>query len=386
MVGTHYFDAATWARLQQQARQLPAPCLLLHLDTIRDKYQELQQAFAPVQGQVYYALKANPVPEVVTLLGQLGSSFELASVPELELALACGVPAERLCFGNTLKKTTDIARFHAAGVPLYASDSEADIRRLAAHAPGAQVYVRLLIEDDHTADWPLARKFGCDAAMAVELLGLARSLGLVPHGLSFHVGSQQNASSAWQKAIVAAQAIFAELATQGIQLQLLNLGGGFPARYLSPVPTIESLADDIIASLKQAFGAQMPAIMLEPGRYLVAEAGVLVSEVMLVSHKSASETTRWVYLDVGVFGGLTEAYGESTKYPILSDRDGATAEVILAGPTCDGRDILYEHFRYALPLSLQPSDRLYWLAAGAYTTSCSCVGYNGFAPLTVHCL
>ena len=123
--------------------------------------------------------------------------------------------------------------------------------------------------------------------------------------------------------------------------------------------------------------------MAEPGRSLVADAGVLETEVVLVSQRDG---VRWVYLDVGLFSGLVEAYGESIRYRIEVHRDGRPlagpdGEIVLAGPTCDSLDILYERHRYRLPLDLRPGDRLRFLSAGAYTASYSSVGFNGFAPL-----
>jgi len=382
-----YFDAPLWARILELANQYQPPFLLVHLDTIKTQYLAMQAAFAPWQGQIFYALKANPMPPVVKLLHELGSSFELASGYELDLALHCGVPATKLCFGNTIKKKSDIAKFYAAGVRLFATDSEEDLYKLAEAAPGANIYVRILVRDSEaTAAWPLARKFGCDSTLAIELLRLAHRLGLPAYGISFHVGSQQSNIPAWKIALQQTADLFATLAHDGITLQLVNIGGGFSSRYLTEVPTIETYATHIGHYLHESFRHSFPQLMMEPGRYLVAPAGVIVSEVMLVSRKSNHDRTRWVYTDIGVFGGLTEALGEATRYPILTEREGPTEEVILAGPTCDGRDIMYEQHRYALPADLQAGDRLYWLIAGAYTTSCSCVSYNGFPPLAVYFL
>lgn len=357
------------------------PVLLLDTATIAEQYAVMQRAFPGAH--ICYAIKANPAEPIVETLAQAGCGFELASRAEFDLALRFGAAPERVAFGNTIKKAADIAYYYQHGVRLFATDSEADLRCIAANAPGAKVYARLLAEPSATADWPLDRKFGCPTETALELLVLARELGLQPHGVSFHVGSQQNSPAPWEAALRRAAWIFAECKQRGIDLQLVNLGGGFPVSYLKPVPTLDEYAKAIYGFVTALF-PEPPQLMLEPGRFLVAEAGLLVAEVMLVARKKPGEA-RWVYLDVGIFGGMTEAMGEATKYPLLTDYpdDAPCSEVILAGPTCDGRDILYDRYRYALPDELKQGDKLYFVKAGAYTVSCGSVSYNGFAPVAV---
>jgi ornithine decarboxylase len=366
-----------WMTLERLGATHATPFVLLDPNRVRRQYQNIRAAL-PL-ARVFYAVKANPDPVVIAALAAEGCGFELASRTELDLVLNYQVPPERLAFGNTIKKSADIAYYYAAGVRLFATDSEADVRKLAQAAPGAKVYARLLAEPTATADWPLDRKFGCAPQTAVEILRLAQSLGLQAYGVSFHVGSQQNSPQAWDNALRRAAWVFAQLREHNIHLKLVNLGGGFPVAYLKAVPAIHDYATAIMAFVRQHF-PEMPELMLEPGRYLVAEAGVLVTEVMLIARKHADDPVRWVYLDVGIFGGLTEAAGEATKYPILSARVGSEEAVVLAGPTCDGRDILYDKYRYTLPATLQEGDRLYWFNAGAYTLSCGCVAYNGFSP------
>ena len=242
--------------------------------------------------------------------------------------------------------------------------------------------MRILTEGTQTADWPLSRKFGCQSDMALDMLILARDLGLVPYGLSFHVGSQQRDIGTWDAAIAKVKVIFERLRDEdGIQLQMINLGGGFPANYTSRTNALVTYASEIIRFLKEDFGNELPEIILEPGRSLVADAGVLVSEVVLISRKSRTALNRWVYIDVGMFSGLIETLGEAIKYPLYTEKQGELEEVVLAGPTCDSADILYEDYKYALPLNLAAGDRLYWFTTGAYTSSYSAVEFNGFPPL-----
>lgn len=375
-----YLDATAWSRVRQLAESQESPFLVVSLDRIRAQYARLQKALP--YAVPYYAVKANPAREVITLLRDLGACFDIASVYELERVLKLGVPPERLSCGNTIKKAQHVREFYRCGVRLFVSDSEADMRTLATEAPGARVFVRVLTEGSVTADWSLSRKFGCPSDMAIDLLLLARELNLQPYGLSFHVGSQQRDIGTWDAALSKVKFIFDWMRErEGIRLQMLNLGGGFPADYLHPTHPIELYAREITRFLDEDFGAERPHIIVEPGRYLVADAGVLVSRVVLIARKSRTALNRWVYLDVGKFGGLIETMNESIKFPIHVERTGDTEPVVLAGPTCDSLDILYEDYKYPLPLSLAIDDVVYWFATGAYTSSYCSVDFNGFPPV-----
>ena len=218
--------------------------------------------------------------------------------------------------------------------------------------------------------------------MAVDLLVLARDLGLEPYGLSFHVGSQQRDIGAWDAAIGKIKIIFDRLKEEkDIKLKMLNMGGGFPANYISRTNDLATYAAEITHFLKEDFGDDFPEIILEPGRSLCSNAGILVSEVVLVSRKSHTSLHRWIYTDVGKFSGLIETLGEAIKYPIYTEKQGAMEEAVIAGPTCDSADIMYEDHKYELPLNLDIGDRLYWFSTGAYTTTYSAIEFNGFPPL-----
>jgi ornithine decarboxylase len=299
--------------------------------------------------------------------------------------LSLGISPDRICFGNTIKKSKDVRYFYEKGVRMYATDSEADIRSIAKAAPGSKIYTRILTEGTFTADWPLSKKFGCQADMAMDLIIMAKNLGLIPYGVSFHVGSQQRDIGAWDAAIGKVKVIFERLMDEdGIDLKMINLGGGFPANYLTKTNELELYAQEITRFLTESFGENLPEIILEPGRSLVGNAGVLVCEVVLISRKSRTALNRWVYTDVGKFQGLIETMDEAIKYPIYSGKTGELEEAILAGPTCDSMDILYEDYKYPLPLNLAISDRLYWLSTGAYTSTYSSIEFNGFPPLKTY--
>jgi len=366
------------------AAEPPTPCVVIDLDRVRIQHQQLAEAFS--FAEIFYAVKANPAPDVIQILAGLGVGFDLASDGEIERCRVHGLPASRLSFGNTIKRAEDIGRAHAYGVRLYAFDSIGELEKLAIHAPGAEVFCRLLVPGTG-AEWPLTRKFGCHAEMTLHLLLEARQLGLRPIGVSFHVGSQQTDPHAWDEPIAASAEIFRACAARGLELQLLNLGGGLPSHYRRAVPMILQYADIIETALRAKFGRSLPRIIIEPGRYMVGDAGLLRTQVLLVAQKSRNAKHRWVYLDAGRYNGLTETLGERIQYRLRTARDDEpTGPVILAGPTCDSTDILYEKADYELPLDLAPGDTIDFLSAGAYTSSYASIEFNGFAPIRTYCL
>ncbi|MBK6957683.1 MAG: type III PLP-dependent enzyme [Nitrosomonas sp.] len=375
-----YFDKTTWGRIKAFSDTHETPFLVVDLATIDRQYDEMLRHFP--YARAYYAVKANPAPQVLTLLRDKGACFDIASTYELDKVLALGVTPDRISFGNTIKKAKDIRTFYQKGVRMFATDSEADLRNIAKAAPGARIYTRILTEGTLTADWPLSRKFGCESDMAMDLLILARDLGLEPYGVSFHVGSQQREIGAWDAALGKVKVIFNRLWEEDrIKLKMINMGGGFPANYLQRTNELAIYAEEITRFLHEDFMDEMPEIIIEPGRSMVSNAGVLVSEVVLIARKSRTALHRWVYTDVGKFTGLIETLDESIKYPIYTEKNGELENTIIAGPTCDSADIMYENYKYGLPLNLATGDRLYWLSTGAYTTTYSSVEFNGFPPL-----
>jgi ornithine decarboxylase len=360
-------------------RRPEGPCLVVDLDIVRHNYRAFRRALPDTR--IFYAVKANPAPGILSLLADLGSSFDTASVPEIEMALAAGATPDRISFGNTIKKERDIATAHRLGVDLFAVDCVAEVEKIARSAPGAKVFCRILT-DGEGAEWPLSRKFGCDPAMAEGVLIRAHELGLIAHGISFHVGSQQLQLEAWDKALAQSAAIFRTLSEKGIELAMVNLGGGFPTRYLKHVPPAKAYGKAIDLAVRRHFGNRIPETIIEPGRGMVGNAGVIKSEVVLVSKKHEDDDKRWVFLDIGKFGGLAETMDEAIRYPLVTARDGeAKGPCVVAGPTCDSADVLYEKTPYPLPLSLTVGDEVLIESAGAYTTTYASVAFNGFAPL-----
>jgi ornithine decarboxylase len=358
------------------------PCLVLDLDRVEQNYRRLSAAM-PL-ARIYYAVKANPAAPVLERLASLGSCFDAASLEEVQASLDAGADPARISYGNTVKKESAIAAAYASGVRMFAFDSEAELRKLARSAPGSQVYCRILVGNDG-AEWPLSRKFGCEVEMAKELMVLAGELGLDPFGLSFHVGSQQTNTAAYEAAIGKVAMLFTDLQEAGVKVRMVNLGGGYPVRYRQEVPEIDDFGAAIMGAMAEHFGNALPEIVIEPGRFLVGDAGVVSAEVVLVSRKAKDDPVRWVYLDIGRFGGLAETEGEAIKYAFRTPHDGqADGPVTIAGPTCDSVDTLYEKSNYRLPLALEAGDRVELLATGAYVTSYASQFFNGFRPLAEH--
>jgi ornithine decarboxylase len=363
---------------------LTTPFLVLDLDIVAACYRELCATLP--EATVYYAVKANPAPEVLAVLRDLGCSFDVASPGEIERCLALGVDASRLSYGNTIKKQVDIDAAHRAGLRQFTVDSAPELDKVLRGAPGATVFIRLATGGEG-ADWPLSRKFGCTAGEAATLAARAVASGL-DVGFSFHVGSQQRHPDAWGAPLAAVAALLDRLVTLGARPAGVNIGGGLPSDHVPPTPAIAEYGATIRALVHRHLGRHLPMpLLVEPGRYLVGDAGLIETEVVLISERDVDPGRRWVYLDVGLFNGLTETRGEAIRYRIrCPDEGGPRSAAVLAGPSCDSADILYERRTYDLPTALRIGDRVQILSTGAYTSSYSSVWFNGFEPLPTYML
>ncbi|MEV4079834.1 type III PLP-dependent enzyme [Nonomuraea fuscirosea] len=355
-------------------RPVETPILTLDLEQIRRNHDLLRTAFPGIW--LYYAVKANPAPDILATLADAGCRFDVASIGEAFAAVAAGGDLAHLSYTTPAKKFADIKAAYELGVPWFTADSADEVDKVAAAAPGASLFVRIAVANDGAAA-PFGDKFGCDPEHAADLLRRAARAGLSPAGVSWHVGSQQLDVHAWDKPIEAAAGIAHDFG----HLPLLNLGGGLPVAYTDPVPELHSYAAAIFASVEQHFGDNRPQLILEPGRAIAASAGVIETEVVQVIHRQG---TRWVYLDAGKYGGLIETEGEAIHYPMHApDVDGPTGPAIVAGPTPDGDDVLYQQHRPELPLALGSGDRVLIERTGAYTASYSAVRFGGLPPLAV---
>jgi ornithine decarboxylase len=368
-------------------RDLATPFVVIDVDLVEQRYHQLVAELP--QASVYYAVKANPAMGLLERLHTVGSAFDVASPAEIDRCLAVGVDPRRISYGNTIKKRRDIEYAVSVGVRTFTVDADAELQKVidvvsaAGVAADTSVCVRLR-HDCGGADWPLSRKFGCEATDVERLLVQASAAGL-RCGVSFHVGSQQRDLGAWDDTLEVAATIVRRARERGAVVSFLNLGGGFPGTYREDAPTMAAYGAAVRGALARWLPAGLDEIMIEPGRYLAADAGVLRTEVVLVSRRSPDDHERWVYLDCGKFHGLAETMDEAIRYRLRTPHDGgATGPVALAGPTCDSADVLYEKTAYELPLALAEGDLVDVLSAGAYTTTYSSVGFNGFPPLAEH--
>jgi ornithine decarboxylase len=350
----------------------PTPLLLMDRSELRRNYSALARSLPGAE--VYYAVKANPHPEVLAVLAAEGCGFEVSSWPELERVLALGVPGSRIISSNPVKRPDFVRRAFELGIDRFAFDSETELEKLAKLAPGSRVYVRLTV-DNSGSEWPLSHKYGVPPERAVALLLAAPRGGLRPYGLTFHVGSQCRDPESWVRAIRTSHQVHTALAAEGQPLQMLNLGGGQPVHHLRPVPSLNEIGLRVIKTVDDLFGAQAPLLSVEPGRALVGSAGTLVTSVI---GRARRESDTWVYLDAGVFNGLMETI-EGFRYELRTERRGPRRPVTVAGPSCDSVDTLFT----VEPLpELEVGERVYVMNSGAYTLSYASE-FNGFQPPSV---
>ena len=374
-----------FSQMVEFSKTLATPHVIVDLQLIKEYYLRMKKACP--YATIYFALKACPLNEIATMLYDMGSCFDIASRYELDQVLALGISPSRVFYGNPIKKEEDVAYFWQKGVTTFASDCENDVIKISRVAPGANVYFRVLLPASDSADWPLSRKFGCHSDMVLHLISLALSLGLKPVGLSFHVGSQQRDVTVWDTALGMCASIFAK---SPCPLSLIDMGGGLPARYVYETMSLENYGQIINSYIEKHFPDETsrPRFVMEPGRSLVADSGILASTVVEVANKGGDEDYRWVFLDTGKFNGMIETIDESIRYSSVCSCDLScthpTQPVVLAGPTCDSMDIMYEKEKYPLPVDLKAGDRIYFLAAGAYTASYASVCFNGFPPIKTY--
>jgi ornithine decarboxylase len=353
--------------MDNTAVEFQTPSLVFSLSKVESNYLALKRASG--DREILFSLKACHHVEVIEKLVSLGAGFDIASSGELDLIKKYNLDREKIFFSSTVKIPRHIVYAYDYGVRYFAFDSYAEADAIQEYAPNSSVYLRIRV-DNTGSEWPLTRKFGIDPSQAGLLLYYAKKAGLNPVGITFHVGSQCLDISNWSKALQQTADIFSEAEANSIKLSIINLGGGFPVQYQeAEIPSIEKIGSEINGQINRLFTNDI-RVILEPGRYMVGNAGVLVATVINTSER---EGKKWVYLDVGIYNGLFEA-SETINYIIKTDHeDRPKEEIILAGPSCDSTDIIYNN-HLMLP-QLKVGDRIYFLNAGAYTTSY--VDYNG---------
>ncbi|MGH8705517.1 MAG: type III PLP-dependent enzyme [Burkholderiales bacterium] len=364
---THPEVSLDFEIVRQAARQKYArPFLILDNAIVREKARRLRAAMPRVQ--THYAVKANPDRRVLKVLMQEGCGFEIASIAELDLLLALGVPAAGVFYSNPMKSREAIARAAASGVEWFVVDSVDELRRLHELKADAKIYLRIATPNIGS-DWPLSGKFGAGAAETREIVATAAKIGADLAGVTFHVGSQCRNPENWRVGIEKSRMLFDAMAKAGLKPRLLDIGGGFPVRHVKPIPSIEVIGEVVNEALK-AFPEEVQVVS-EPGRYMVSDAGYFVCRVLGTTTRGGK---RWMHWDAGLFGGVIETT-EGLKYRIRTDRSGPDIPWHVAGPTCDSVDVILRD--EPLPSDLQEGDFVYIRNAGAYTTAYASE-FNGF--------
>lgn len=350
------------------------PFFLFSKKRIEHNFREFKKYFPGAA--IHYAMKANSEPEVLRLLSDLGCGFEVASAYELNMLKKISVPSARIIYGTSVKPASHIKKFFDCGVTRFAFDSFPELEKIASCAPGSRVYARIRVNDTGSV-YRFSEKFGAETEDVVPLLHRAKQMGLRPYGVSFHVGSQASNVMAWANALKTVHLIMNHLKKAGIAIEIINLGGGYPCKYLSSDHDFD-LKEIAHHTLKQYKALpHRPKLILEPGRGMVADAGVVVASI--IARIERREST-WLFLDAGAYSALFEAmaYQGSVRYATTSMRsahDSGEMLFALAGPTGDSADVIAREV--ALPKDTAVGDKLIFHDSGAYNTI-TAVPFNGF--------
>lgn len=367
--------------------------IIYDLDGIGRQYSALCAELPGVA--IRFAMKACPVGEVLAHLAHLGSGFDAASPQEVVEALRTGAAPESIHYGNTVKSDRNIAEAYRLGVRDFATDSIEDVAAIAEHAPGSRAFCRIATTGDG-ALWGLSHKFGCSPDDAVRVLGAARATGLVPSGLSVHVGSQQMTAEAWVEAIETLAALVETLNRHGIVPDRINLGGGLPAlgvldRHGRPLePPLDKMFTVIREGMEQlrAVNAGPLDFLLEPGRHLVADHGAIRAHTVRLTSRHRLDGTRedWLYLSCGKFNGLYEMDQLQYRLEFPTHPEGQFVNAVVAGPTCDSDDAYAQDGMVRVPRTLASGDPVWVHSCGAYAAAYATQGFNGFSPLPYTCI
>lgn len=344
------------------------PLMVVFRREIEDRFQMLKDYLPQVKP--YYAVKANPDPNVLEIVKNCNPYFDVCSNREIELVKSMGVDGENMIHTHPIKKEQDIKFALEQGVSWFVFDNEYELDKFIKYRGQVKLLLRVSFPNPDCVV-NLSYKFGVDPEHAVDLALKAREMGLDVKGLCFHVGSQSLNPYKYVDAIAECRRIFNLLALKGMILEVLDIGGGFPAEYVENIIPVTNFFRPIAEALNRFF--PNIRIIAEPGRFLVANA---VNLIMTVIGKSNRANVWWYYVDDGLYGSFSGKLYDHCDYPLLAERQGAREQCIVAGPTCDSFDIIYQNS--SLP-RLEIGDILVVPAMGAYT-GCSATNFNGLPP------
>ena len=360
------------AAVEKLAATYGSPLLLLSTEEVRHNYLLLKKYLPRVR--VFYAIKANPDPHILRTMQELGSSFDVASAGEMQLLHDLGVAGEKMIYANPVKTKAGLAACADCQVTKMTFDSASEIAKLKALYPQAEVLLRLRIKNPQ-ALVDLNKKFGASQEQALQLLLQAQQAGLNVVGISFHVGSQTISAAPYEEALKIARQLFDQAAEQGLRLQVLDIGGGFPIAARNTELALEEMLAQINTYVEQYFPDT--EIWCEPGRYICGTAVNLITSVIGVTERDGQI---WYFLDEGLYGTFSGVIFDQWDFELLSFKEGQEKlQATFAGPSCDSLDIMFRN-RETPPLEM--GDLLLVPSCGAYT-SASATTFNGFSKAPV---
>lgn len=353
--------------VEQLAKEYGSPLLVLSLDQVKANYECLRKYMPRVR--IFYAIKANPHDEILKTMIDLGSSFDVASDGEIRTLNAMGVEGERLIYANPVKTGVGLKACQDCGVSKMTFDSASEIDKIKAACPNATVLLRLRI-DNSSAHVDLNKKFGASRERAVELMLKAKAAGLDMAGVAFHVGSQTTSSDPYLYALDIAREVFEEAKEAGLELRIMDIGGGFPI----PEPRVRFNLPEMLKQINARLDEDFPGVEVwaEPGRYICGTAVNLITSVIGVTERGGQP---WYFLDEGLYGTFSGVIFDQWDFKLISFKEGdERVAATFAGPSCDSLDIM---FRGRMTVPLEVGDLLLVPSCGAYT-SASATTFNGF--------
>ncbi len=349
------------------AQEYGTPLLVLSLEQIEKNYRLLRTHLPRVK--VFYAIKANPHRRILELMRDLGSNFDVASDGEIMELSSLGVDGSRMIYANPMKTVNGLRACRNAGVGKMTFDSAGEIDKMARECPGATVLLRIRI-DNSSAHVDLNKKFGAAREQALELLLKARDAGLDAAGIAFHVGSQTTSADPYLYALDIAREIFEEAAAAGMQLRIMDIGGGFPI----PEPKVRFNLQEMLNQINARLYEDFPGVEIwaEPGRFICGTAVNLITSVIGVTERGGQP---WYFLDEGLYGTFSGVLFDQWDFKLISFKEGEQVAATFAGPSCDSLDIM---FRGKMTVRQEEGDLILVPICGAYT-SASATTFNGFS-------
>lgn len=349
------------------AQEYGTPLLVLSLEQIEKNYRLLRTHLPRVK--VFYAIKANPHRRILELMRDLGSNFDVASDGEIMELSSLGVDGSRMIYANPMKTVNGLRACRNAGVGKMTFDSAGEIDKMARECPGATVLLRIRI-DNSSAHVDLNKKFGTAREQALELLLKARDAGLDAAGIAFHVGSQTTSADPYLYALDIAREIFEEAAAAGMQLRIMDIGGGFPI----PEPKVRFNLQEMLNQINARLNEDFPGVEIwaEPGRFICGTAVNLITSVIGVTERGGQP---WYFLDEGLYGTFSGVLFDQWDFKLISFKEGEQVAATFAGPSCDSLDIM---FRGKMTVRQEEGDLILVPICGAYT-SASATTFNGFS-------